>query len=181
MTSVRLLYNGFGLRRQSFANLCGTLPVRPHSLFCRPSPSPDLSYWYCEHSSKTKLPVLFIHGIGVGLYTYINFLAELNSRVDGLNHDGDAGIIAVEILPISSRICPAALKGDEMADQIERIIDAHKWDKFVLVGHSFGSAIAASILRKPDFSKRVEAAVLIDPICFLLHLPNVAYNFVSRV
>lgn len=43
----------------------------------------------------------------------------------------------------------------------------------------YGSALAASILRDPVFSKSVRAAVLMDPICFLLHLPDVAYNFVS--
>lgn len=43
----------------------------------------------------------------------------------------------------------------------------------------YGTAIAATILRSTKLSKQVKAAVLMDPICFLLHLPDVAYNFVS--
>ena len=45
---------------------------------------------------------------------------------------------------------------------------------------SYGSGIAANILRDAEFVKYVKAAVLMDPICFMLHLPGVAYNFVSQ-
>lgn len=37
------------------------------------------------------------------------------------------------------------------------------------------------MLRDKAFAKRIEATVLMDPICFMLHLPDVAYNFVHRV
>ena len=43
------------------------LPPRPLSLFSRPSSSSKLSYWYRPHRSKTKKPILFLHGIGVSL------------------------------------------------------------------------------------------------------------------
>lgn len=44
----------------------------------------------------------------------------------------------------------------------------------------YGSAIAATILRDPTFpSKSVRMAFLLDPISFMLHLPDVAYNFVG--
>ncbi|QIW95744.1 hypothetical protein AMS68_001262 [Peltaster fructicola] len=94
--------------------------------------------------------------------------------------DGDVGIVVVEILPISSRICPPALSTSEMKAQIRQILDTHGWTEFVLIGHSYGTAIASTILRDPVFSLRVKAAMLLDPICFLLHLPDVAYNFTRR-
>lgn len=136
MTSTRLFWNGFRFRRGSFSKSVVTLPVRPHTFFSSPSPSPKLSYWYGKHTSKTRLPILFIHGIGVGLYTYVDFLFELNSRIHDQDDDGEIGIIAVEILPISSRICTPALAGDEMRDEIRKIVDANGWNNFVLVGHS---------------------------------------------
>ncbi len=37
------------------------------------------------------------------------------------------------------------------------------------------------MLRDKEFAERIEATVLMDPICFMLHLPDVAYNFVGRV
>ncbi|KAG9499675.1 hypothetical protein J7337_008134 [Fusarium musae] len=75
------------------------------------SPAKRLTYWHRPHTSKTRLPILFIHGIGVGLYPYVNFLAELNAAGSA---DGDVGIIAVEILSVSSRITGPAMLKEEM-------------------------------------------------------------------
>jgi hypothetical protein len=96
------------------------------------SPSPDLSYWFRPHTSQTKLPVLFLHGIGIGLYPYGNFLAELKQK----DIDGDVGIIAVEIMPISFRITGEAIAKDVLCKQILTILDHHGFDEFVLVSHS---------------------------------------------
>ena len=43
----------------------------------------------------------------------------------------------------------------------------------------YGSGIAANILRDPETARYVKSALLMDPISFMLHLPHVAYNFVS--
>lgn len=138
MTSIRLLYNRFRFRRQSIPASLATIPLRPHVLFSTSSPSPKVSYWYREHTSKNTLPVLFIHGIGVGLHTYTDFLVELNSTIRNRDdEDGNIGIIAVEILPISARLCSPTLAGNEMRDEIQRIVNRCGWDDFVLVGHSY--------------------------------------------
>ena len=156
------------------------LPWRPLTALCgRASPAPNISYWYRKHTSKTRLPILFIHGIGIGYYTYAEFIADLTSNT-GQQIDDEQGIIAIELMSISMRICSPALRNDEMVNGIRIVLDAHGWDGLNLVCHSYGSAIAASILRDQSLSKRVKAAVMIDPICFLLHLPDVAYNFTRR-
>jgi hypothetical protein len=80
------------------------------------------------------LPILFIHGIGVGLYPYINFLADVNAGED--SSDGQVGIIAIEIMSVSSRITAEALLKDEMCSEVHCILKAHGWEKFVLVSHS---------------------------------------------
>jgi hypothetical protein len=79
---------------------------------------------------------LFIHGIGVGLYPYIPFLADLNATNGEDLSDGQVGIIAIEILPISSRITAEALLKDEMCEEVHCILKAHGWERFVLVSHS---------------------------------------------
>ena len=79
--------------------------------------------------------MLFIHGIGIGCYAQIDLLLYINS-VEGHTDDGEIGIIAVEVMPISSRICPTALSAGETRDEIRKILDAYGWDEFVLVGHS---------------------------------------------
>jgi pimeloyl-ACP methyl ester carboxylesterase len=96
------------------------------------SPAPDLSYWYRPHTSRSKLPVLFLHGIGIGLYPYAKFLAELNQK----NIDGEVGLIAVEFMPISFRITGEAMAKSVLCKQILAILDHHGFDEFVLISHS---------------------------------------------
>lgn len=110
----------------------------------------------------------------IGLLPYVPFLAEL------LSEDPDVGLIAVEILSISMRITPAPLDRKAMLEAITQILDFHSFQDVVLVGHSYGTIIAAHMLRDPVLSTRVVASLLVDPIPFLLHLPAVAYNFVYR-
>ncbi|KAI9743742.1 MAG: hypothetical protein M1835_002862 [Candelina submexicana] len=114
-------------------------PFRPLTLLSRHrSPAKRLTYWHHPHVSKNKLPVLFVHGIGIGLYPYVNFLAELNGKAvhDCLDDDDDVGIIAIEIMPISFRITHAAVEKDEMCQEIRQVLAKHGWDRFVLVSHS---------------------------------------------
>ncbi|KAK7211061.1 hypothetical protein V2G26_018239 [Clonostachys chloroleuca] len=55
-------------------------PARLLTLFTTSrSPARSLTYWCRPHTSNTRLPVLFIHGIGIGLYPNIPFLADLNT------------------------------------------------------------------------------------------------------
>ncbi len=113
-------------------------PFRPLSLLTPyRSPARTLTYWHRPHTSKTRLPILFIHGIGIGLYPYVNFLAELNKKDGKDGSDGELGIIAVELMSVSFRITGEALSKDEMCREIHCILKAHGWGKFVLVSHSY--------------------------------------------
>jgi pimeloyl-ACP methyl ester carboxylesterase len=167
-------------------------PPRPYlALFSRPSTDKvtNIPYWYRPHRSSTKLPILFIHGIGIGLYPYLAFLRELAAQ------DPDVGILAIEILPISMHITAPPLERDAMCAAITRILDAHGLHRVVVAGHSYGTVIAAHLLHKQQGTAinsqtpssedttndpTIAAMLLIDPIPFLLHHPAVAYNFVYR-
>ncbi|KAI9709863.1 MAG: hypothetical protein M1812_007571 [Candelaria pacifica] len=131
--------------------------------------------WYMD-----KLPILFVHGIGIGLYPYVNFLSELNEKGVKDCLDDDVGIIALEIMPISFRITHAAVEKDEMCQEIRQILAKHGWDRFVLVSHSYGSVISTHLLKTPYMAEMIGPVLLIDPVSFLLHLPDVAYNFTKR-
>lgn len=157
--------------------------MRPVALLSRcHSPAQHLTYWHRAHTSKTRLPVIFIHGIGIGLYPYVNFLAELNSAggVEGGGLDDQVGIIAIEIMPVSFRLTQPALEKDAMCAEIQAIINHHGFDKYVLVSHSYGTAVATQMLKSPLMASQIGPVVLIDPITVLLHLPDVAYNFTRR-
>ncbi|KAK0725237.1 hypothetical protein B0H67DRAFT_479928 [Lasiosphaeris hirsuta] len=144
-----------------------------------PSPSASIGYWFRPHRSTTRFPVLFIHGIGVGLWPYTKFLTELAASPDD---GGDVGILALEILPVSTRLTSPLLTRTEFLSHLATILDAHPgWrDGFVLVSHSYGSVLTTHVLRSAELAPRVRGVVMIDPVSVLLHLPDVAYNFTRR-
>ncbi|KAL8366263.1 hypothetical protein RB595_004842 [Gaeumannomyces hyphopodioides] len=178
LASGYLRYHSFNFHHTSFFSV---FPLRPLTLLGgHSSPAQSLTYWHRPHTSETKLPILFIHGIGVGLYPYIDFLAELNANDGEDLSNGQMGIIALEIMPVSSRITGEAMSQDKIGDEVHRILEAHRWEKFVLVSHSYGSVVAAHLLHTPKIAPKIGPMLFIDPVTFLLHLPDVAYNFIYR-
>ena len=146
-THISMQWEGFQYYRTRLSTLPTILPSRPLTWFSRKhSPAKHLSYWYRPHTSKTRLPILFIHGIGIGLYPYVPFLTSLNRQPNSDNHDSDAqdyddddgeiGIIAIEVLPISFRMTHKPLARTEMCRQIQRILLRHGFEKVVAVSHS---------------------------------------------
>lgn len=178
LSIIGLRYYGFHLHRTALSDFFALFPWRFLALLTRKeSPAKHLSYWHRPHTSKTKLPIVFIHGIGIGLYPYVEFLAELNKYDDP---EDQIGVIAVEIMPVSFRMTHPVLDKDVLCSELHKIIEKHGWLDFVLVSHSYGSAISTHLLKYTPIADQIAAVALIDPITFLLHLPDVAYNFTYR-
>lgn len=93
--------------------------------------------------------------------------------------DPDLGILALEILPISMRMTGAMPSQKEFIAQLTHILNMHGIFKFVLVSHSYGSVLTTHILRS-SLAFRLASIILVDPVTLLLHLGDVAYNFVYR-
>lgn len=124
--------------------------------------------------------MLYIHGIGI-LQTYIDFLAEFNRASDQDHTNGDIGFIVLEIKPLSFCITHAALSKDEMCGEIISILRKHKWEKFVLLANSYGTVISSQLLKNVEIAPKIGPIIFIDPIPFLMHLPELVYNFLYRV
>lgn len=180
-TYFNMLFHSFRFHRLPIKRFPTVFPFRPLTLLTtHKTPASTLSYWHRPHTSKKRLPVLFIHGIGIGLYPYVNLLAQINQTSDEPRENGEIGIIAIEMMPISFRITHAALEKDQMCDEIMSILSKHGWDKVVLVSHSYGSVISTHLLQSAAASAFIGATLFVDPVSFLLHLPDVAYNFTCR-
>jgi len=180
ITFARFWIAGFSYRKTSVP----VFPPRPTALLAGgKSPAKTLSYWYRPHTSKTRLPVLFIHGIGIGLYPYVGTL-EAIAKQSGLplddKADGNVGVIAIELLPICSRLTQPILHREEFIEQITVTLDTHGYDKFILASHSYGSVFSTYMLTHDALASRISATVLIDPVTMLLHMPDVAFNFTVR-
>ncbi|KAL9131537.1 MAG: hypothetical protein Q9217_000551 [Psora testacea] len=181
ITHLYMLWHSFNFYRLPMNQIFAVFPLRPLSLFSQhESPAKTLTYWYKPHTSKTGLPLFFIHGIGIGLYPYVNFLAQVNEQV-GKSEDGrEIGIIAIEMMPVSFRITRAALPSQQMCEEIQQILAKHGWEKSILMSHSYGSIVCSHLLQNPVTSKLFGPIILVDPVSLLLHLPDVAYNFTCR-
>ena len=180
ITCCLMQWHSYSFYRLPLKRIFTVFPLRPWALLSRHrSSAKNLTYWHRPHLSKTRLPVLFIHGIGIGLYPYVNFLAEVN-RTGELATDDDIGIIALEIMPVSFRLTGSALPPDQMCSQILQILREHGWQKVVLVSHSYGSIISTHLLHDSEAAGYFGPVLLIDPVTILLHLPDVAYNFTCR-
>lgn len=151
-----------------------SIPLLPSSLRHHTSPTAHLSYYLRPHRSRSQPPVIFIHGIGIGLWSYLPLLTSLKTSsfspnspnsVTGDEDDGQIGILAIELLPISSRLTgsgpslPAALDHAEFLKELEAVLAYHSTEEgggdgqfpldkgFALVTHSYGSTLVAPILR----------------------------------
>ena len=184
-THLRLLWAGLRYHATPWGKRLSVFPPRPLSLLpaalTTASASAQLSYWYRPHTAKDKLPVVFVHGIGIGMYPYANFVAGVGKSRSG---DGDSddgiGIIALELLPISSRFVGAPLDREGFLSHVSGILAHHGWERFVLVSHSYGSVLTTHMIRSPALASKIDSVVLVDPVSLLLHLPDVAYNFTRR-
>jgi pimeloyl-ACP methyl ester carboxylesterase len=109
----------------------------------------------------------------IGLWPYVPFLEDIKKA------DPNIGILALEILPISMRITGPMSSAEKIVEELKQILSLHDISEFVLVSHSFGSVLTTHILRS-SLAPRVASIILIDPVTLLLHLGDVAYNFVYR-
>ncbi|KAK1254691.1 hypothetical protein MKX08_008686 [Trichoderma sp. CBMAI-0020] len=179
-THLALSWHGFKFYARGPATALATFPPRPQEIFSsRRSRASQLSYWHRPHTSNDCNPVVFFHGIGVGLWTYISFLARICAAKE--SDGGQAiGIVAVEILPVSFRLTSPPLGKAEFLRQMAKILEHHQWNKFTITSHSYGSVQTTHMLHSPALRHMITSVVLIDPVTVMLHLPDVAYNFTRR-
>ena len=177
-THCILWAKGFEYHAQAVSSLFSVLLPRAQSLFAkRRSVSAEMSYWHRPHTAGDKLPIVFLHGIGIGLWPYMPWLSKI-SKVDG--GDTQIGVIAVEILPVSFRLTGTPLGKVRFLRELGLVLNEHGWDKFVLAAHSYGTTLATHVVHSKELAPRMSSVVLIDPVSILLHLPDVAYNFTRR-
>ncbi|KAK8066185.1 hypothetical protein PG997_012932 [Apiospora hydei] len=168
-----LAVKGFTFYRQPRGTFFSIFPFRPMTLLApKASASDEFSYFCRPHRSKTHRPVLFVHGIGIGVPTYMTWLPSIPK---------DIGVIAVEIINASNRICPEGVHPSVFARAVAKILRQQKIDDFVFVSHSYGTFMARPLLKHPKVGPKMNSMILCDPVAILMHLPNVAYNITRRV
>jgi len=130
------------------------------------------TYWIREGAQVGLRPLIFIHGVGIGLATYLPFLNEISQ---------DRTVILIELSHVSMKLRLQLKKVPSMretVETIEAIIFTHGYESAIWMGHSLGTFIVACALQvRPAI---VDSVILIDPVCLMLWEPRLVKNFVYR-
>ncbi|KAJ3363842.1 hypothetical protein GGF32_003505 [Allomyces javanicus] len=128
-----------------------------------------------DPTRATPPPILFIHGLGVGIMPYLPFLiytAWTTGRPVALLN---VPCVSLRVFP-SPPPTPAGMNAF-----VRRIWAEYNVPKTTVVGHSLGTSFTSWLVKDATtLDKVVDAAVFFDPVCFGLCMFDVAYNFIYK-
>ena len=147
-----MFYHGFQLRSSNGLQML----VKPAS---------------AKPSSRFRLPIVFLHGLGIGLGQYIALLRRIAHS--------DRGVVVLLQPGISTAIWHprflAAPPPASHAAAIKEICDAYGFKKTTVLSHSNGTMVHCWLIRAhPELCTR---NVLVDPVSFKLWEGDVCYSF----
>lgn len=117
---------------------------------------------------RAEEPLVFFHGVGMGLVMYITLLFRLQASEQFLF-----------LMPWVSMNPFADIPTVEAyTEAVVAALEKHGRRRVQMVGHSFGSLPVAWIVRR--YPEMVSRCVLLDPVCILLNLPDVCVNFLYK-
>ena len=164
------------------------------------SSSPSLQYFHRpppDPSAPLKPALVFVHGISNGLSSYYSFVEQLSNA-------GNRHVLLVVLPFISMRIHEHVPTAKDTVDALKAALTRHTalththkeggggggggeegggggvsdFPRFILVGHSYGTLVASWFVKA--YPHLLLSTVMIDPVCFLLFLPHLCYNFLYR-
>jgi pimeloyl-ACP methyl ester carboxylesterase len=120
-----------------------------------------------------KTPLVFIHGVGLGILPYFQFLGKLLQNID-------RPCLVVEMRHVSMRLSLnfRSVSLETLANDIVNHMQAAGFAKGFFVSHSYGTFVVAKILQLRQDA--VENVCLIDPVCCMTCHPKLTKNFVYR-
>lgn len=111
-------------------------------------------------------------GIGIGLSQYLGLISRLPRNTP---------LYIMDWSHISMRMTAVVPSPPSTLALFRAMLTEDNHSKACFVGHSLGTAAVSWALRDEATQPFVGATVFIDPICFLLCDPSVAYSFLYRV
>lgn len=145
---------------------------RPGSYSLRQRKMDDSNSNRTPHTSPTaqqQVPIVFVHGIGLGLTLYAEFIRYFTTRTD---------IFLLELPHASLKVWEFVPTSSQTVDSILEMLNTHGFEKAVFAAHSLGSVYVSWMCRYA--SHAVAASVFIEPICFMLFLRTLTFNFLYQ-
>jgi len=130
-------------------------------------------YWMrlpVSEEGKKRLPIVFIHGIGVGLVMYLSFIEKIMVS--------DCPILCVELPFVATKVGKAPPAIAEQLTSMQAILNQWEIERALFMGHSYGSVMLSWMVQ--HVPSRVAGVAFIDPVVILLNLKDTLYNFLYR-
>jgi len=141
---------------------------RRHKIGC-------MSYWVkqCDVPPNEQLPpYVFVHGVGIGLATYLPFLLQLVRQKQSSHRT----IMLIELPHVSMKLNVETVPTmKQIADYTEEAMTLFRLKPAVWIAHSLGTFVFAAVNRLKRHL--VNSVVLLDPVCFLLYEATTMNNF----
>lgn len=125
-----------------------------------------------QDDEEEKIPIVFVHGIGIGLVAYIPL-------IDGMLKSGRPMLLPE--IPYVSGFRPfqspnSVLSPAVVSSTMSDMLATHGFLRGTFVGHSYGTVWLSYMLKYA--ANAICAVVFLDPICFCLHVPRLTKQFV---
>ncbi|EPZ32945.1 hypothetical protein O9G_005422 [Rozella allomycis CSF55] len=128
--------------------------------------------YYSRLGNDKEPALIFFHGLGIGLSTYIPLVAGLVVNYPNRN------IILFEMPSISMQLDDNHVLPQEYASHVAECLIGFGLKKNIVAGHSMGTACVRWLdLYYPEL---VYGRIFLDPICFSLWTHHIAYNALYR-
>ncbi|KAJ3319185.1 hypothetical protein HDV06_006625 [Boothiomyces sp. JEL0866] len=128
--------------------------------------------FYLRSGSSKELPIVFFHGLGIGLTSYLPFVAALAI------HYPDRNIILFEMPSITMKLDENHVLPQEYALHVANCLKELGFEKNIIAGHSLGTTCVRWMdLFHPEL---VHSRLFIDPVCFSLWTHHIAHNALYR-
>eukprot|EP00906_Rhabdomonas_costata_P011283 RCo016008 len=137
----------------------------------------SIRYWYrgpqrgADATTAAGTPMVFLHGLGIGLLPYLPFLLRLPKTQT-------AFLVEQPWMSMQLRYAGAVPSIPKFTSTVQAMLARHHCSSAVFAAHSMGSCAVSWLLEAcPGVVQRV---VLLDPVTILLCLPTTCYSFLYR-
>jgi pimeloyl-ACP methyl ester carboxylesterase len=128
--------------------------------------------FYLRSGNSEEPPIVFFHGLGIGLTSYLPFIAALAVQHQHRN------IVLFEMPSIQMKLDENHVLPSEFALHVNCCLLQLGFKRNIFIGHSLGTACVRWMdLYYPEL---VIGRIFIDPIVFSLWTHHIAYNAIYR-
>ncbi|KXZ44725.1 hypothetical protein GPECTOR_63g50 [Gonium pectorale] len=131
-----------------------------------------------EPDSSPEPPLVFLHGIGLGLTPYLRLLGRLVAA-----SRGQRAVYAVQYKHVSMRLTANIPAPHEVAADVAVFLAARGVRSVSLLAHSYGTLVASALTKLAAASPAAPAIArltLVDPVCFAMFLPHLVRNAIYQ-